>query len=109
MGSTRRDLHAFPEEVEDEMGHALYLAQIGQMSPLAKPMHGALRDVMEIVEQDASGAYRVMYTVKIGDVVYALHAFQKKATHGIAMSKGDLDLIERRLRAARKYHEENRC
>jgi hypothetical protein len=43
-----------------------------------------------------------VYTVKIGETVYVLHAFQKKSHHGIATSKTDLDLIAQRLRKARR-------
>jgi len=36
----------------------------------------------------------------------ASRAFQKKAKSDIATPKRDLDLLERRLRAARKHYEE---
>lgn len=29
IGSSKEDLKKFPDEVQDEMGHALYLAQMG--------------------------------------------------------------------------------
>ncbi|MGP6191912.1 MAG: type II toxin-antitoxin system RelE/ParE family toxin [Vulcanimicrobiaceae bacterium] len=47
-------------------------------------MKGNLRDVIEIVVDDYlhDRTYRTMCTTKIGDVVYALHAFQKKSTSG---------------------------
>jgi phage-related protein len=72
-------------------------------------MKGKLRDVIEISVHDDSGdrTYRTTCTTKIGDVVYVLHAFQKKAKSGSATPKRELDMIERRLKAARKYHEEN--
>jgi phage-related protein len=38
----------------------------------------------------------------LGDAVYILHAFQKRATSGIATPQRELDLIRRRLRVARK-------
>ena len=44
--------------------------------------------------------YRAVYTVKFAGVVYALHAFQKKAKHGIATPKQEIDLVRRRLRIA---------
>jgi hypothetical protein len=45
----------------------------------------------------ADGTYRLMYTVKLGDSIYVLHAFQKKSTHGIATSPNDINLIKHRL------------
>jgi phage-related protein len=36
------------------------------------------------------------------EAVYVLHAFQKKATEGIATPQRELDLIRQRLQLARK-------
>lgn len=105
IGSSYDALRAFPEDVQDEFGFALFRAQIGELSEKAKPMRGALRDVIEIVSRTAGGAFRLMYTVKLGGFVYVLHAFQKKSKHGIGTPKIELDLIERRLREARTKHE----
>lgn len=41
-----------------------------------------------------------MYTVRFAEVVFVLHAFQKKSKRGSATPKADLDLIKRRLRIA---------
>ena len=43
VGSSHEDLKAFPSEVQDEMGYALYVAQIGDKHPKAKPLKGVLR------------------------------------------------------------------
>jgi phage-related protein len=45
-----------------------------------------------------------VYTTKLAGVVYVLHVFRKKSTHGIATPKRDLDLIKARLRRAREHH-----
>ena len=37
VGSSLEDLKEFPAEVQDEMGYALYMAQIGDKHPKAKP------------------------------------------------------------------------
>lgn len=105
IGSSYDDLRALSEDVQDDFGYALYLSQIGEVSPKAKAMRGVLREVTEIVADDTGGTFRLMYTVKLGDLVYVLHAFQKKSKHGIATPKPELDLIERRLRVARTDHE----
>ena len=49
-------------------------------------------------------AYRIVYTSKLRDSIYVLHAFQKKAKRGSATSKTDVELIQRRLRLAMKHH-----
>jgi len=50
-------------------------------------MKGNLRDVIEIAVDDDSGdrTYRTTCTIKIGEVVYVLHAFPKKATLGVSI------------------------
>jgi phage-related protein len=56
--------------------------------------------VVEAVEDDAGGTYRVIYTVKFKDAVFVLHAFQKKSKHGIATPLSDLELVKARLKLA---------
>jgi phage-related protein len=57
---------------------------------------------MEIATQDASGAYRAVYTVSIGDSIYVVHAFQKKSTRGVKTPKHEVDLIKDRLKRLRE-------
>ena len=52
--------------------------------------------VREIRVREASGAFRVIYLVSIGDAVLVLHAFQKKTQ---ATSQKDIELATKRLRA----------
>jgi len=104
MGSSKKDLREFPAEVRREIGTALFWAEQGQLHPAAKPMKGYLRDVMEIVSDCEGDAFRAMYTTRIGDEVYVLHAFQKKSKKGIATPQHELDVIEGRLKAARQLH-----
>ena len=101
VGSSRRDLKAFPGEVKDGMGYALYQAQMGQKAQTAKPLRGfGGAGVLEVVEDHQGDTYRAVYTVNFSNLVYVLHAFQKKSKKGIATPKSDLDLINRRLQAA---------
>ncbi len=44
--------------------------------------------------------YRAVYTLKLGNEVFVLHAFQKKAKKGRATPKKELDLIKQRLKEA---------
>jgi phage-related protein len=109
VGSAKDDLSAFPAEVKLVTGYALRQIQRGKAHADAKPMKGNLRDVIEIVVNDDPGnrTFRTTCTTKIGDVVYVLHAFQKKAKAGISTPKRELDLIEQRLKAARRHYEEH--
>lgn len=101
IGSSRGDLKSFPAEVKDVMGYALYQAQVGLKAPTAKPLRGfGGASVLEIVEDHQTDTYRAVYTVKFSELLYVLHAFQKKSKKGIATPKLDIDLIKRRLRAA---------
>ena len=63
--------------------------------------------VLEITDNYDSDTYRAVYTVKHEDIVYVLHAFQKKSKKGIATPKSDIKLIEQRLKKARDYHDQN--
>jgi len=101
VGSAKRDLEAMPEAVKDVFGHALDLAQAGSKHPDAKPLTGfGSAAVLEVVEDFRGDTYRAVYTVKFAGWVYVLHCFQKKSKSGIKTPKPDLDLIDRRLKAA---------
>ena len=108
IGSSLDDLKEFPEEVQGEMGYALYLAQTGKKHISVKPLKsfgGA--GVLEIVENCDRDTYRAVYTVKFAGVVYVLHAFQKKSKRGIATPKQDIDLIKERLKRAKQHYQDN--
>jgi phage-related protein len=103
IGSAKKDLMAMPDEVQQVFGFALYQAQIGLLHPDAKPLKGfGSAGVIEIVEDWRGDAYRAVYTVRFAQAVYVLHCFQKKAKHGIATPKKDLDLIRERLKQVEK-------
>src|SRR4051812_7952429 len=93
VGSSKRDLLGFPESARDEIGAALSVAQFGGKHPKAKPWKGEGSGILEIVEDSSGNTYRTVYAVRFADAVYVLHAFQKKATHGIKTSRTDVELI----------------
>ena len=101
VGSSKEDLLAFPEPVQDEIGTALSVVQFGGKHPSAKPWRGEGPGVFEVMEDHRGNTYRAVYTVRFEGAVYVLHAFQKKSPTGIRTSKRDVDLIARRLNAAR--------
>ena len=105
VGSSLEDLKDFPEDVQGEIGYALYLAQIGDKHPDTKPLKGFKgASVLEIVEDFDRDTYRAIYTVKLPKAVYVLHVFQKKSKHGIPTPKQDIDLIEARLERAKQHY-----
>lgn len=107
IGSSLKDLRDFPDDVKDEMGFALYEAQCGLKPTAAKPLKGfGGAGVLEIVSDYQTDTYRAVYTVRLEERVYVLHAFQKKSKKGIATPKSDLELIKRRLRQAEELHKE---
>ncbi len=84
-------------------------AQRGGKSDRAKPLHGfGGASVLEVVENFQGDTYRAVYTVRLADVVYVLHCFQKKSKSGIKTPKQDLDLIKQRLREAELLHKEQK-
>lgn len=106
VGSSREDVKAFPDEVRQDIGYALFEAQRGQKPVAAKPLQGfGGAGVLEIIERHDGDAYRAVYTVKFRDVVYVLHCFQKKAKHGTKTPQQDIELITQRLRVAEHDYE----
>jgi phage-related protein len=108
IGSSLSDLKDFPDEVQEVVGYALYVAQCGDKHPSAKPLKGFKGSgVVEVVDDFDGDTYRAVYTIKFADVVYVLHSFQKKSKQGIATPKQDMDLIEARLKRAKEHYSEN--
>jgi phage-related protein len=107
LGDAKKQLLTFPEAVRRAMGYALHLAQYGERHPQAKTLKGHKEFsggvVVEVVEDSFGDTYRAVYTSKIGNAIYVLHAFQKKSKHGIATPRQDIDLIISRLKAARAH------
>lgn len=106
IGSSLKDVKAFPLEVQRTLGFALSAAQFGGRHPSAKPWKGEGPGVLEIVRDFDGDTYRAIYTVRFERAVYVLHAFQKKSPHGIATRRSDIDLIRSRLRTAAKHYQE---
>lgn len=103
VGSSYRDFCALPSDAHRGMGFALYLAQLGDKHPSAKPLRGfGNASVIEIIENVDSDTFRCVYTVQITAVVYVLHAFQKKSKRGIATPRTEIEIIRKRLRMARE-------
>lgn len=92
-------LREFPEDARHDAGYQLEIVQRGQQPDDFKPMPTIGRGVEEIRVRDDSGSYRVIYTARLADAVYVLHAFQKKTQ---ATSKRDLDIAKERFAKLRR-------
>jgi phage-related protein len=73
LADSRSRVKSFPAGVQDDIGSAY----------------------------DASGTYRAVYTVSIGESIYVIHAFQKKSKAGITTPKSEMELIRQRLKQLR--------
>lgn len=100
---------ALPIGVRKFFGHALNFAQRGDRHDAVKTLKGfGGSGVLEIVEDDAGGTYRAVYTVRFAEAVFVLHCFQKKSKSGIATPKEDIEIIRTRLKVAEAMVKEMR-
>jgi phage-related protein len=107
VGSSKKDLMKFPDEVVHAMGLVLMRVQYGDTPPGVKPLRGfGGAGVLEVIEDEDGNTYRAVYTVKFRERVYVLHAFQKKSKRGIATPKSVIDLIRARLGWAAELNRE---
>jgi len=100
--AARKAFEAFPEGAQDEIFLALTLAAEGRKADVAKPVTGFGSGVFEVALKYRTDAYRTVYALQLGDDVWVLHAFQKKAKQGIKTPKKELDLIRDRLKRLKK-------
>lgn len=101
LGSSRKDLIAFPAEVTAEIGYSLHEVQRGREPHSAKALKGfGGRGILELIENHDGNTYRAVYTVQFAEIVYVLHCFQKKSIKGVATPQKELELIRTRLRMA---------
>jgi phage-related protein len=100
MGDSRKNIRSFPDEVRAAVGYALQLVQAGETPQEAKPLKGISGGVYEIIKRYDTDTYRAVYTVKIRERIYVLHAFQKKSKQGIKTPQSDIDLIKQRYKDA---------
>ena len=108
IASSKKDLKAMPDEVQDTVGYALLLAQLGEKHDDTKPLKGFKgAGVLEVVDNFDGDTYRAVYTVRFESAVYVLHVFQKKSKSGIATPKQEIELIENRLKVAQEHHRTN--
>lgn len=101
MGAARRDLLRFPASVIRQIGWALGIAQFGGKHSAAKPWKGLGPRVLEVSVSFEGNAYRAVYSLQLEPAIYVLHCFQKKSPSGRMTARPDVQLVARRLAAAR--------
>jgi phage-related protein len=88
-------LQEFPKGARHEAGYQLERIQRGLAAEDFKSMHPIGAGVEEIRISDGSGAYRVLYTARLTEAVYVIHAFQKKTR---TTSMRDVEMAHERFR-----------
>jgi len=101
LADSRSNVKSFPPGVQDDIAYAPCTPRSWANAAPRPSRCTVLAAVMEIAAYDASGTYRAIYTVSIGESIYVIHAFQKKSKAGIATPKPEMDLIRQRLRQLR--------
>jgi phage-related protein len=98
LKSALRDFERFPPGARSVCLGALTIAAEAAKADIVKPMQGLGPGIFEIALPFKGEAYRVVYTVQLGDDIWVLHAFQKKAKRGNATPKREIDLVKERLK-----------
>ena len=94
MGDSLKCLRAFPPDARRDIGYQIEALQQGGQPADFKPMLTVGKGVEEIRVQEAGGAFRVIYTARVADAIFVLHAFQKKSQ---ATPKRDLETARERF------------
>lgn len=93
LGDSLKRLREFPESAIHDAGYQLDKVQRGEQPDDFKSMPAIGKGVKEIRVWDESGTYRVIYTARQADMIYVLHAFEKKTQ---TTPKRDIDLAKMR-------------
>jgi phage-related protein len=64
---------------------------------------------MEIVTSHTGDTWRTVYTNRLQDSAYVLHAFQKKLKTGLPTPKKEIDLVKQRLAEAERDNRERQA
>ena len=98
----RRDFERFPHGAQTAILRALTIAAEGRKADIAKSLKGFGSGVLQVTLKYRSDAYRTVYALQLGDDVWVVHAFQKKATRGVKTPRKELDLVRERLKRLKK-------
>lgn len=95
LGDSLKVIRDFPLDVKHDAGYQLDKVQNGEQPDDFKPMPAVGAGVEEIRIRDDEGIFRIIYTARIENAVYVLHAFKKKTQQ---TAKADIDLAKDRLK-----------
>ncbi len=94
LGDTYRVITGFPKDARQAAGYQLRRVQDGIPPEDFRPRQDIGPGVEEIRVWVSSGTYRVMFTARLREKVYVLHAFQKKTQE---TSKRDNEIARKRF------------
>ncbi len=97
-------MKSLPEHVRRAFGRSLLDVQFGETPQSARAFGEGVLGVMKLIKDYDGQTFRAAYTVEFERAVYVLHVFQKKARHGIATPRRDIELVRARLRQAREAY-----
>jgi phage-related protein len=95
LGSSLKDLKKFPDAAKQDAGYQLGKVQKGEEPDDWKPFPAVGSGVNEIRIEEDKNIFRVMYVAKFEDIIYVLHAFQKKTQK---TSKKDIETAQERYK-----------
>ena len=99
LGDSLKRIRNFPEDAKQDCGYQLEKVQRGEPPSDYRPMPSIGPGVEGIRVWEESGTFQVIYTARMEDAVYVLHAFQKKTE---ATPKKDIDLAAGRYAELRE-------
>ena len=104
IGDSKERIREFSDEARREAGAQIFLVQIGSQPEDFRPMPTVGLGVEEIRIREESGAFRVFYIARLDEVVYVLHAFQKKSQQ---TPQKDIELGRKRYKDLMKWRSQN--
>ncbi len=105
VGSTKKDLERLPIDVKEVFTYAIEMASRGKMHKNGKVLKGFKgANVVEIKADYKSDTFRAVYTIRHKEFLYVLQVFKKKSSKGISLSKKDRELLEIRIKMAKRHY-----
>jgi phage-related protein len=83
VGSSLKELKSLPKFVQRSFGISLFAVQSGETPPIAKPLNRfGSASVLELIENDQSGTYRAVYTVRFRPEFTCFTPFKRNRRRG---------------------------
>lgn len=94
VGDAKKRFNAFSAHAKQQAGYQLHRVQAGRQPTDFKPMPSIGPGVEELrLWDDGNRTYRVIYTARLMNAVYVLHAYQKSSQR---TEKSEIALARRR-------------